>query len=108
MGAGGIGTAVLLGATIGVGVTVGGGLVAVPLVAIIPVMAPGLAIAGHRLLNSPAGTGTSCCGVKVEDMHWSCCGEPCVLIKQPDVPMENYQVHLKEHDLKSDLVDDSE
>ena len=37
MGAGGIGTAVLLGATIGVGVTVGGGLVAVPLVAIIPV-----------------------------------------------------------------------
>jgi len=129
MGAGGIGTAVLLGATIGVGVTVGGGLVAVPLVAIIPVMAPGLAIAGHRLLNSPAGTGTSCCGVKVEDMHWSCCGKredeegcieicdfcespwgsgkPCVLIKQPDVPMENYQVHLKEHDLKSDSIDDS-
>jgi len=64
------------------------------------------------------------CGIKVEDWHWSCCGgrkdeegcieicdncnspwgtgEPCVLIKQPtgDMPMENYQVFLKEHDLK--------
>jgi len=129
LGAGGVGTAILLGATVAIGATVGGGLVAVPLVAIIPVMAPGLAIAGHRMLNSPAGTGTSCCGVKVEDMHWSCCGKrededgcidlcdlcespwgsgkPCVLIKHPDVPMENYQVHLKEHDLQADSIDDS-
>ena len=63
-------------------------------------------------------------------LWWS--GNPCVLIKHPDVPMENYQViffcwtgwgwvgldswrikitiyqvHLKEHDLKSDSVDDS-
>jgi len=130
MGAGGVGTAILLGATVGIGVGVGGGLVALPLILIIPVMAPGLTMAGHRLLNSPAGTGTSCCGIKVEDMHWSCCGrredeegcieicdnckspwgtgEPCVLIKQPtgDMPMENYQVFLKEHDLK-EYNDDS-
>ena len=132
-------TAFLLGATVGIGATVGGGLVALPLILIIPVssclivfvlvlwlqsvikmsvgscylftnsiiceiqvMAPGLTMAGHRLLNSPvgsmhfvisenilchetliwiwiclslnptfmpsskAGTGTSCCGIKVE------------------------------------------
>ena len=37
MGVGGVGTAVLLGATVAIGVTVGGGMVAVPLIAIIPV-----------------------------------------------------------------------
>ena len=37
LGAGGVGTAILLGATVAIGATVGGGLVAVPLVAIIPV-----------------------------------------------------------------------
>jgi len=123
-GGGGLATLGLIGAAIGVGISSGGALIAIPLVAILPVMAPGLVVAGHRFLNTKSDAPPTCGGMKVTDMRWSCCrmpeleaggctelcdlcgqvwgsGEPCVLIKHPDANLANnlhgYEVHVKEH-----------
>ena len=126
MGTSSVATLGLIGAAIGIGVSTGGGLVAIPLIAIIPVAAPGLVVAGHRFLNTKADAPPPCGGIKVTDMRWSCCrmpeleaggctdlcdqcgevwgqGNPCILIKQPDVNLAHnlhgYTVHEKDHHL---------
>jgi len=97
-------------------------LVGLPLV-----LLPGLALGGHRFLNTSAEGVPPCGGVKITDMRWSCCNspelapggctelcdlceqpwgssdKPCVMIKHPDINMqkdlEGYQVFVKKHDL---------
>lgn len=119
LGLGGVASAVLIGLA---------AATATPLVllAMVPVMAPGLAAAGHRFLNTKAEAPPTCGCVPLKDMRWSCCGrpeletggctdrcdqchevwgqgKPCILIKHPDANMAkgmtDIEVHVKEHEL---------
>ena len=62
LGLGGAASAVLIGLAAATG---GSALMALPLVAIMPVMAPGLFTAGHRFLNTKAAAPPTCGGIRV-------------------------------------------
>lgn len=124
-----VGAAMGVGAVGTVALSIAAAAAATPLVLIgLPlVLIPGLTLGGHRFLNTPADGVPPCGGIKITDMRWSCCkapeltpggckdlcdlcddewgspAKPCVMIRHPDINMQNnmegYQVHVKSHDL---------
>jgi len=123
-----VGAAMGFGAVGTVALSVAAAASATPLVLVgLPlVLLPGLTLGGHRFFNTSAD-GVPPCGIKIQDMRWSCCNQPelsqdgctdlcdlcgdtwgssakpCVMIRHPDINMQNnmegYQVHVKTHDL---------
>jgi len=124
-----VGAAMGVGAVGTVALSIAAAASATPLVLIgLPlILIPGLAVGGHRFLNTASDTAPACGGLKISDMRWSCCNgaeltpggctelcdlcdavwgssaKPCVMIKHPDINMQKdmggYQVHVKKHDL---------
>ena len=126
----GLGAAGSLALGVAAGVSTAGSLV---LVGLPFILLPGLAMGCHRLLNTPSDQ-QPLCGLKIEDMRWTCCrqrelsegctelcdnekcgqvwgtGTPCVHISLLDINaqklQDGYEVFKKEHDLVTYHPDD--